>query len=31
FYEKMGFTVKSRQRVEVRGETLTNFMMEKYI
>ncbi|MCS0348405.1 GNAT family N-acetyltransferase [Vibrio diabolicus] len=31
FYEKMGFTVKVQQRAEVRGETLTNFMMEKYI
>ena len=31
FYKKMGFTVKVQQRAEVRGETLTNFMMEKYI
>ncbi|NAW82793.1 GNAT family N-acetyltransferase [Vibrio sp. V43_P6S15P86] len=31
FYEKMGFKVKVQQRAEVRGETLTNFMMEKYI
>ena len=31
FYERFGFTVISEQKVQVRGQTLTNFMMEKHM
>lgn len=31
FYERFAFTVISEQTVQVRGQTLTNFMMEKHI
>ena len=29
FYEHMGFTVVNEQQIEVRGATLTNYVMEK--
>ncbi|UTZ37691.1 GNAT family N-acetyltransferase [Vibrio campbellii] len=29
FYERMGFTVVNEQQIEVRGATLTNYVMEK--
>ncbi|MGR2701634.1 GNAT family N-acetyltransferase [Vibrio campbellii] len=31
FYEHMGFTVVNEQQIEVRGATLTNYVMEKHL
>ncbi len=30
FYERLGFKVVQEQTVEVRGQTLNNFVMEKF-
>ncbi|HGY9594079.1 GNAT family N-acetyltransferase [Vibrio campbellii] len=31
FYEHMGFTVVNEQQIEVRGATLTNYVMERHL
>ena len=31
FYERMGFKVVKEQQVEMRGQVLTNFVMEKHL
>jgi len=31
FFEKMGFSVVQEQSVSRRGETLTNYLMEKFL
>ncbi len=31
FYERMGFTVVNEQQIEVRGATLTNYVMERHL
>lgn len=31
FFEHMGFTVVNEQQIEVRGATLTNYVMEKHL
>ena len=31
FYERMGFNLVREQQVEMRGQLLTNFVMEQYL